>query len=39
MNPVCIFGHQINKEQLKDGMSIGNTKRFLFNLKQAYALG
>jgi predicted PolB exonuclease-like 3'-5' exonuclease len=32
MNRVCIFGHQINKEQLKgwDGMSTGNTKRFLF---------
>ena len=27
MNSVCILGHQINKEQLKGGASIRNTKK------------
>ena len=39
MNPVCIFGHQINKEQLKGCMSIGNIKKIHIDPKQAYALG
>jgi hypothetical protein len=38
MNPVCIFGHQINKEQLKGWYSIETQKRFCIHPKQAYAL-
>jgi hypothetical protein len=38
MNPVCIFGHQINKEELKGWHGIGDTKRFHIHPKQAYEL-
>jgi hypothetical protein len=38
MNPVCILGHKIKTEQLKDDMSIGNTKKIPVHPKQAYAL-
>ena len=38
-NPVCIFGHQINKEQLMDDRVLEIQKRFHIHPKQAYALG
>jgi hypothetical protein len=39
MNSVYIFGHQINKEQLKGWYGIGDTKRFHIHPKQVYTLG
>jgi len=35
MYSVYIFGHRINKEQLKGSMSTGNTERIPIHRKQA----
>ena len=38
MNPVCIFGHRINKEQVKGGHEYWKYKKdSISNLKQSYA--
>jgi hypothetical protein len=33
MNPVCIIGHQINKERLKDLCEHGNIKKIRYSSK------
>jgi hypothetical protein len=33
MNPLCIFGHEINKEQLKGGTNIEKCKKDSYSSK------